>query len=97
MHGIVRCTDQSEADDRLAITALGHCRMELVASRQLLEKMGMEKLDFTKASKAIPTSFITDEPGGIFRSIYCYHKNKYVTPQMKLLMNLLQKHVGRFS
>ena len=31
------------------------------------------------------------------RAIYCYHKNKYVTPQMKLLMNLLQKHVGRFS
>ena len=157
------CYDESEADERLAITALGHCRMELVASRQLVEEMGMAKLDFTQESAAIPTSFITDEPGGIFRSsfetylkqqniameptielwstetiksmvlagigiaylpqfvlqneldhkelvalphhisyagiraIYCYHKNKYVTPQMKLLMNLLQKHVGRFS
>lgn len=27
------------------------------------------------------------------RAIYCYHKNKYITPQMELLMKLLEEHV----
>ena len=156
------CYDESEVDDRLVIKALGKCKMELVASKQLVEQMGSDSLDFTKESTTIDTSFITDEPGGIFRSnfedyikqhnivmnptielwstetiksmvlagvgiaylpkfvlqkeldreelialpqnisyekiraIYCYHKNKYVTPQMKLLMNIMDKKVCEF-
>ena len=31
------------------------------------------------------------------RAIYCYHKNKYVTPQMELLMKLLEKHICGLS
>lgn len=30
----------------------------------------------------------------IFNSIYLYHKNKWISPQMKLALNLLEKNVG---
>lgn len=157
------CYDESETDARLSIKPLDHCKMELVAAKQLVEKMGMEHLDFRKESTTMDTSLITDEPEGIFRSnfevyikqqniilaptmelwstdtikrmvmagigiaylpkftmekelknkefialphnisykkiraIYCYHKNKYVTPQMELLMKLLEKHICGLS
>ena len=153
------CYDESEVDARLSIKPLGNCKMVLVASQQLVSKMGIDSLDFTKKDTSIATSFITDEPGGIFRknfedyiklhhitlqptielwstetiksmvladtgvaylpqfvvqkeldsktivslphhisyekirAIYCYHKNKYVTPQMELLIKLLDKYV----
>lgn len=31
----------------------------------------------------------------IFNSIYLYHKNKWISPQMKLALNLLEKSVGK--
>lgn len=68
------CYDEQEADDRLSIHSLGPVNLLLVASSRLVQNMGEEKLAFDKNDLRIETSFITDEPDGIFRKQF----EKYV-------------------
>ena len=60
------CYDESDDDDRLCIHSLGHVDLLLVASSKLYKELG-EQLDFTLSHITLPTSFITDEPDGLFR------------------------------
>ena len=60
------CYDQSEIDERLCIHSLGNVTLLVVSSNQLYSHL-KDQLDFTAPNISIPTSFITDEPDGIFR------------------------------
>lgn len=60
------CYDQSEIDERLCIHSLGNVTLLVVSSNQLYSHL-KDQLDFTASNTSIPTSFITDEPDGIFR------------------------------
>lgn len=74
------CYDESEEDDRLTIYSLGHAELLLVASSKLYKELG-DQLDFTLSPITLPTSFITDEPDGLFRRQF----EKYVKDnQIKL-------------
>lgn len=152
------CYDESEDDNRLIVKSLGKFEMKAVASSELVKQLGIDALDLTKEHCTIPTSFITDEPEGLFRRnfedytvkhgitmsptvelwstdaiksmvhagvgiaylpdfvvekelqskdfvalphhipytqlrmICCHHKNKYITPQMQLLLDLLSEY-----
>ena len=60
------CYDQSEIDERLCIHSLGNVTLLVISSNQLYSHL-KDQLDFTASNTSIPTSFITDEPDGIFR------------------------------
>ena len=60
------CYDQSEIDERLCIHSLGNVTLLVVSSNQLYSHL-KDTLDFTAQNISLPTSFITDEPDGIFR------------------------------
>lgn len=61
------CYDEQTPDERLKIFPLENTHLCLVASAKLQELLGKEVLDFTKENCVIDTSFVTDEPDGIFR------------------------------
>lgn len=48
-----------------------------------------------KNGSLIPIKTELDEKQ--FDSVYIYHKNKWISPQMKLALNLLEKYVGTVS
>lgn len=60
------CYDEGEMDDRLCIHSLGKIDLLIVASAKHYLSLE-DKMDFTAQNISIPTSFITDEPDGIFR------------------------------
>lgn len=60
------CYDVGEADERLCIHSLGQVELLLVTSANHYLEVG-DALDFTSQNCHIPTSFITDEPDGLFR------------------------------
>lgn len=60
------CYDVGEADERLCIHSLGQVKLLLVTSANHYLEVG-DVLDFTSQNCHIPTSFITDEPDGLFR------------------------------
>lgn len=58
--------DQQEKDDRLSVHSLGQVSLSLVASPELPQ----EERDFLTKNQKKTTSFIIDEPSGIFRQLF---------------------------
>lgn len=80
------CYDEQEEDERLSIHSLGHVNLILVASQRVTELMGLEQLDFEQQNSQINTSFITDEPDGIFRKQF----EKYVKAKGIILNSTIE-------
>lgn len=68
------CYDEQEVDERLYVNSLGSVNLLLVASKKLANTMEDSLYSFDKKNVSIGTSFITDEPDGIFRKQF----EKYV-------------------
>ena len=49
-------------------------------------------LETLKSGSLVPVKTEFDEKR--YNSIYVYHKNKWISPQMELALNLLKKYVG---
>ena len=48
-----------------------------------------------KNASLMPVKTELDEK--VYDSIYIYHKNKWISPQMRFAINLLEKNIGNYA
>lgn len=72
------CYDEEDIDERLCVHSLGYVTLLLVTSSKHVNLLGNNQA-FTLENITIPTSFITDEPNGIFRKLFeKYIKDRHI-------------------